>query len=379
MPKVGATDPLRLIHIFAPAQAGGLESVVQMLALGQHDRGAKVAVVAVLDGDSPEPPSVVALRTGGVTLFIQRSRHRGYRTEWLAHRRYVESWRAEVVHTHGYRADVLAGHAVAGRARRLTTVHGFTGGDWKNRVYEWLQIRTYRGFDAVVAVSRSVRERLVLQGVPSRLIQTISNAWAPPGTQLSRSEARAALGLPADGVVVGWVGRLSPEKGADLFLAAAARISNPAVRLSIVGDGPERSRLESQARLLGLGDRISWHGLVAGAGRLMPAFDLFVLSSRTEGTPIALFEAMAAQVPAVATAVGGVPDVLRSDSGWLVPPESPAELARNIEEALSNKPEAGRRSVRAADYLRTEFMAAPWIDRYLDLSRQLARGSDSIQ
>src|SRR5262249_62353858 len=74
--------PLRLLHIFAPAPVGGLESVVQMLALGQQERGAQVAVVAVLDGDTPEPPSVAALRAGGGGLFIPRSAHPGYRSEW---------------------------------------------------------------------------------------------------------------------------------------------------------------------------------------------------------------------------------------------------------------------------------------------------------
>ncbi len=371
-------QPLRLLHIYAPAAAGGLESVVQMLALGQRERGAAVAVVAVLDEGAPEPPSVEALRSAGVPVFVQRSPRRGYRTEWSSHRHRVAVWRPDVVHTHGYRADVLAGHAVGRRARRIATVHGFTGGDWKNQVYEWLQIQAYRRFDAVIAVSRSVRDRLLARGVGPRTIELIPNAWAAPAPPLSRAEARARLGLAADAIVIGWVGRLSREKGADVLLAAAARLPGTQARISIIGDGQERATLEAAAGSLGITERIAWHGLVPGAGRLMPAFDLFVLSSRTEGTPIAVFEAMAARVPIVATAVGGVPDMLDPDSAWLVSPVHPVQLAGAIEEALSDRSAAGARAARAAIRLERDFAAGPWIDRYLEVAHRLVRGRPAL-
>jgi glycosyltransferase involved in cell wall biosynthesis len=286
--------------------------------------------------------------------------------------------RPDVVHTHGYRADVLGGLAVGTRSIRVTTVHGFTGGDWKNRFYEWLQIRTYRRFDAVVAVSRSVRERLQERGLRARRLELIPNAFSATGG-VSRSDARAELGLPADAKVVGWVGRLSVEKGADVLLAAAAQLTDRRICFSIIGEGQERAALEAQAAALGIGDRISWHGLVPGAGRLMPAFDLFVLSSRTEGTPIALFEAMAAAVPAVATTVGGVPDVLDPDSGWLIRANSPEHLAQAIEHALSARSEAERRAARARERLVRDFATGPWIDRYLELYLNLVAGERAVR
>jgi len=107
------------------------------------------------------------------------------------------------------------------------------------------------------------------------------------------------------------VGRLSREKGADVILDAIAACKPP-WRLSIIGDGPERERLKQQAARLGITDRVTWHGPVSNAGKLLSAFDAFVLSSRTEGTPIVLFEAMHSGVPIVTTSVGGVPDVVSS-------------------------------------------------------------------
>jgi len=362
---------MRVLQVFTPGAAGGLESVVQMLAPGLSRRGLEVGVTAVLIGDAAEPPSVTAIRESGVPVFLHRQGPRAYLNEWRNHRDRVAGFRPDVVHTHGYRADVLAGWATGDRARRVATVHGFTGGDWKNRMYERLQMRSYCRYDAVVAVSRTVVDRLKTQGVSGPRVALIPNAWSTPVAPLSRIDARTILGLDHEAVVVGWVGRLSAEKGCDVLLDAAARLAGLNARISVVGDGAERAGLEARTAALGLSDRVTWHGLVPAAGRLMAAFDVFTMSSRTEGTPIALFEAMAAGVPVVATAVGGVPDVLQADQGWLVPSESPDALTAAIREALTDREEARRRANRASEHLRRDYSADPWLDRHVDLYSRL--------
>lgn len=368
---------MRVLQVFTPGTAGGLESVVQMLAPGLRDRGVTVGVTAVLIGDSPEPPSVSAIRAAGVPVFVHRQGPRGYLSEWSNHRNRIAEFGADLVHSHGFRADLLAGRAAGPKVRKVSTVHGFTGGDWKLRMYERLQIRSYRDYDAVVAVSRSVVTRLEGQGVRQPKVVLLPNAWTSSTAQLTREEARRTLSIPPDATVAGWVGRLSPEKGADVLIDAAARLRETPIRFSIVGDGPERAGLAARAAQLGVADRITWHGLIASAGRLMPAFDLFVLSSRTEGTPIALFEAMAAGVPVVATAVGGVPDVLATDEAWLIPSEAPAELASAIQTAVADPSEARSRADRAAEHLRTHYAAGPWLDRHIDLYSRLIAGKSA--
>jgi len=104
----------------------------------------------------------------------------------------------------------------------------------------------------------------------------------------------------------------------------------------------------ARAAALGLTDRLYWLGLVPDAGLLASAFDVFVLSSRTAGTPIALLEAMAARLPIVATAVGGVPDVVSKDEAWLVPSEDPAALAAALDAALAADPARARAHGEAA-------------------------------
>jgi glycosyltransferase involved in cell wall biosynthesis len=298
---------------------------------------------------------------------------RAYRAERRALRELIDRLSPAVVHTHGYRADLQAG----GLVRHLgipvcATVHGFTGGDWKNRLYESFDRWALRRFDAVVAVSTPLRKRLGDAGVPGPRLHLIRNACAGGQPLLSREEARRILGLPNGALVAGFVGRLSAEKGPDLWLEALGRLAAPGVLGCVIGDGPERPRLEARAAALGLGTAIRFAGAQPEAGRLFSAFDVFVLSSRTEGTPVVLFEAMAAGVPIVAAAVGGVPDVVGSEEAWLTPPGDVEAIAGALRAAQAEPAEARRRAEAARGRLAREFAVDPWLDRYEEIYRQLA-------
>jgi glycosyltransferase involved in cell wall biosynthesis len=322
-----------VLHVLAPAARGGLETVVRGLALGLVGRGHRVAVAAVVEPGRPQP-FVVEAAAGGIDLRAVELPKRAYRAERRAIARLIAELDADVLHTHGYRPDVLH-HAVARHARVpvVSTVHGFTGGDWKNRVYEMIQVRALRRFDAVVVVSEALRDRLRRGGVAPERLQLVPNAWIG-SAPLSRIDARARLGLPGNDVVVGWVGRLSVEKGPDLAVRALAELPRE-VSLSFVGEGPERPAAERLARELGVGDRIRWHGPVPEAASLLRAFDAVLLSSRTEGTPMVLMEAMAAGVPVVAPAVGGIPAAMLPSAGMLAEPGSGRALAQAVAAVLS--------------------------------------------
>jgi glycosyltransferase involved in cell wall biosynthesis len=309
------------------------------------------------------------VEAAGVEVHLIHAGGRAYLQERRLTMKLIRDWRADVVHTHGYRADVVTGMAAArAGVPTVSTVHGFTGGDIKNRFYELLQLRAFRRMDAVIAVSSPLRQKLIQAGVAAPRVHRIRNAWAPPSPSLSRHEARAVLGLPDSDTIIGWVGRLSPEKGADLFLQALAR--GPWLA-SVIGDGRAGGELRRTAEVLGLADRVRWHGLVPSAGRLVSAFDLLVLSSRTEGTPIVLFEAMEAGVPIVASAVGGVPDVLGPDEALLVPPGDPDRLAEAMRAVFGDLAGAAARASRARARLATDFAAGPWLDQYESLYHSL--------
>jgi glycosyltransferase involved in cell wall biosynthesis len=372
---------LAVLHVLAPAPAGGLERVVRALSRGQAARGHAVTIAAVVGADPGAPsgdgretgsPVLQSLQGPGVTVVPVRVGGRAYLDERRQVVAVARRCEAQVAHTHGYRPDVVDAGALRGYGvPTVTTVHGFTGGGWKNRLYEHLQRRAFRRFDAVVAVSEPMRRGLVASGVSASHIRLIPNAYDATTEPLSRSAARTRLGLPDDAYVIGWVGRLSREKGLDVLIDALALLRDRPVVIAVVGDGRERARLQAQADSLQLMQSIKWLGLVSEAASLYRAFDAFVLSSRTEGTPIALFEAMDALVPVIATAVGGVPAVVSPSEAILVPSEQPAALAAALRAVRQEAAGARERAAAARERLKRTYAVDPWLDQYDSVYREI--------
>ena len=353
----------RILQVTAPGPVGGLESVVAALSVGLARRGHEVTVTAAVgNGFAPHP--LLDLLSGAGVRVIRTGR--GYWAEMAVLRRAARDTGAEVVHSHGYRSDVLTRVAAhAGRFPTVATVHGFTGGGMKNRAYERLQLFALRGFDAVVPVSAPLAGRLQAAGIPPRRLHLVPNAYAPLFRPEDRVTARRRLGLPEEGKVIGWVGRLSREKGPDVAIRALAGVRDRNWVAVFLGDGPERPALERLAAEQGVASRIRWMGTWSGAGAVMAAFDVLLLSSRTEGTPVVLLEAAAAGVPIVATAVGGVPDLLNDAEGTsLAPPDDPAALAERLASVLDRPEEALRLASTRYDRLAAPASLEAWLDLY---------------
>jgi len=365
-----------VLHVAAPAAVGGLERVVHLLAEGQARSGEDVHVAGVFDRIGADHYLLDTLADRGVTTHPIELSARAYWRERAAMSELCRRLRPDVVHTHGTRPDVVDAEV----ARRLgipvvTTVHGFTGGNWKNRFYERLQRRAYRKFNAVVAVSRPLGEQLIRGGVPRSRVHVVPNAFGEADPSLDRAAARGVLGVSQEGFLVGWAGRLSGEKGPDVLLDALRHITDLPVAVSVVGSGREQASLMTRVRSLGLEQRVRWHGAVRDAGRLFAAFDAFVLSSRAEGTPMVLFEAMATGVPIVATRVGGVPDVVSPAEAVLVPPDDPFALATEIRAVYHNPVAAHERARRARERLYRDFSVAPWLGRYEAIYELVSRAA----
>jgi len=240
-----------------------------------------------------------------------------------------------------------------------------------------LQRWIHRAATHVTAVSETVAASVVALGVPRARITVIAN-----GVDTTRFHEgggdRAALGANGATPLIGSVGCLAPRKDyATLFDALALlRARGLDFRAAVVGDGPERGALEARLATLGLGDRVRLLGERADVENLLPAMDVFVLSSREEGIPNALLEAMAAGRPAVATAVGGTPEVLTDGvTGWLVPAAAPEALAGALADVLQHPDEAARRGRAARATAERDMSIDAMARRHEAFYRAVSRGA----
>jgi glycosyltransferase involved in cell wall biosynthesis len=256
--------------------------------------------------------------------------------------RLIREFRPHVVHTHTAKAGAV-GRVAAVLCRVPVVVHTFHGHVFRGyfspaRTRVFLEIERFlgRGSSALVAVSPKVRDELLEFGVARPEDVHV----VPLGLDLerfrdydeTRAEARAALGLPETAFVTSIVARLVPIKAHEVFLEAARRVraAHPCAIFLVVGGG-ERNDLQALAARLGLGDRVRFLGWRADLERIYRASDAVALTSRNEGSPVALIEAMAAGCPVVSTRVGGVPDVVTdNESGLLVAMNDAAGLAEAL-------------------------------------------------
>lgn len=366
--------PCSIVHVLSPGTAGGLETVVHALARGHADAGHRVTVLAASDDEAAcrflDRFTATLVQTESL-----RVRGRGYGAERVAARSALQRIMPDVVHTHGLRSDVI--DAAAARdlgLATMSTVHGYTDATLKLRMYGLLQRANLHRFDAVIAVSTPLARRLAPY-VPASRLHVIPNGYIAEHAAADRLIARSRLGVHDKRFLVGWVGRLTPEKAPAVGVAAFARMAHVAervgVELAVIGDGPERARVEQLAGELGVAPRVRFHGTRADAPMLMAAFDALMLSSHREGTPMVLLEAMAARTPIVATRVGGVPDLLSSRSALLVPRDDPHALASALLSVLLDRESAATRAEHAAEVLTTKYDGAHWLDRYADVYRGL--------
>ncbi|GIV17801.1 MAG: hypothetical protein KatS3mg022_3236 [Armatimonadota bacterium] len=279
----------------------------------------------------------------------------------------IEEWRPDVVCTAGYKADVIA--ASYGKVPTLALTPGWTAKDWKTRLFEWLDKRTLHRHSAVGVVSPVQRSEVIRYGVNTEkvfFLPTALDVSALP-TAYSRAEMKNMLQSYQSGYLVGYVGRLSVEKGGRFLLESMPSVLQQMkdVLLLMVGEGDQRAALQAQAQTLGIQEAVLFLGERADARQIIGALDLLVLPSRTEGLPNVILEAFAYKTPVVATAVGGVPELVKNgETGWLVPPRNPYALAQAIVEALSNPEEARRRAENAYRHLLQHFTVEKQVDAW---------------
>lgn len=245
----------------------------------------------------------------------------------------------DIIHSHGYKCDLATLLATTGDAVRMTTVHGWCSRTAKERFYEWLNVQCCKRLDATVVFCEDYRGRLTRRGVPEERLFVVPVGLDTAVVPEDAVDYRQAWGLPPDAVVVAQIGRLSPEKQPEMFVRIAAALAPdfPEARFVLVGDGWMRDALAEQIRELGVSDRVLLAGYVHGMTNVLNALDLVVSCSKTEAMPRTLLEAGLAELPVVATAVGGSPDIVVDEvTGFIRPAEDEAGLREAMGELLEN-------------------------------------------
>jgi glycosyltransferase involved in cell wall biosynthesis len=255
----------------------------------------------------------------------------------------------DVVHTHCAKGGAVGRVAArrAGVRRIVHTYHGFPFHEFQPAALREAYVRIERRLGAITDLALCVGAGVAAEAARRRLISpgriaTVGVAVDGPerarasrlaGSPAARRHARAALGLPADALVVGAVGRLTFQKAPGDLVTALARLNRPDVIGAWIGDGELAGQVRRQAAARGV--RFLLAGERPDILDVLPAFDVFALPSRYEGLPTVLVEAMICGVPVVATAVNAVSDlVIPGRTGVLVPPGRPAALAAAIGDLL---------------------------------------------
>ncbi|WP_437586197.1 glycosyltransferase [Sorangium sp. So ce1000] len=326
---------LVIAHVLNSFQVGGAEQVVVDLAGLQRAAGHEVMVVGI--ATNPDGPRAAQLRERDVAVHMlpKRSGFDILLPGKLA--AFFAKHGVSIVHSHNQQPLVYA--TAAGRLHRVPVCHTLHGAMFDQGRRAWLRHMAAKLADAHVAVSQPTADFMLKHNeVPSSKLHVILNgidlSRFRPDTA-ARHRIRAELGIPRDAWVAGAVGRLSQVKNHALLLRAAAAgiLSGDSddARLLLVGDGPEAASLRALAEGLGISDRVIFAGERHDVPRLLSASDVFVLSSKSEGLPLSMVEAMTTGLPVVSTAVGGIPALIADgETGFLVPSEDEGALAAKL-------------------------------------------------
>lgn len=358
--------PLRVAAVNANFTAGS-GGITLREALALNRKHYLATILAPEDGtlfDRAEEAGleVVRLRQLGGGRQVYPWADMGGLRELKAHLRAGEF---DLVHTHAGRAGSIgrvAARQVGVRAI-VHTLHGFPFNEFQSPLTRHAlqvierrlgRITDYFLTDGTFVASEAIRLKIA---PPDRIRAVISPIDSvPPVSRAGRRQARRLLGLPEGARVIGTTSRLAVQKAPLDMASAIAALRRPDVYMVWVGDGPLRAKTERRIEKEGIGDRFLLLGDRDDVPRLLPAFDIFAISSLWEGLPCSVVEAMTCGIPVVATAVNSVPEIVISgETGLVARPGDPASLSRALAYMLDHPAEAARMAASARTHIGEQF------------------------
>jgi glycosyltransferase involved in cell wall biosynthesis len=383
------TAPLRVHTLIDSLTWGGAEMLLSDLAAGAPSAGIALSVGYMADTDGS--PAASGLRRHGIEPELVPVRRMLEPGALPRLRRQLARVRPDVVHTHLDLADALGTlaarslglpsvstvHLLAGEPTGQLSAAGFRGAARARLV---ALVRRHAGA-RVIAVSNAARDAYLATGwdTPQRVI-TVHNGIAREARPQQGAQVRVELGLEPDALVVSTLTVLRPGKGHGVVVEAVRRLLPrfPGLRLLVMGDGPARADIQRLAESLGATALLTGHRDDVMA--VLMATDVLLHPTLVDAFPTALLEAAAARVPVVATAVGGIPEIVEDgETGFLVPAPPTAEtVAARLEPLLADAALRARVGLAARERFEERFTAERWAARLRTVCDEV-RGSRSWQ
>jgi glycosyltransferase involved in cell wall biosynthesis len=364
---------MKVLHIISSGGMFGAESVILNLSRALRDAGHDSIIGVFSNSANPNLQLHEAAQQAGLESHLIPCRGQVDRGTITAIRELVARVGADVAHAHGYKADIYTWLALRGTATPLvSTCHNWIKQNWLVSLYGMADRAVLRHYARVVAVSAEVKQQLLQAGVSEANIRTVRNGIdLRPYTGASPS----LRDQPGETAKIGFIGRLSSEKGPDLFLIAAAKVLEqfPGTTFILVGEGPDLPKLEHAIQELSIANNVRMVGRRTDMPAVYASLDIMVSSSRQEGLPMAILEGMASSLPIVATSVGEVPNVVQEGvTGLTVPPENIDRLAAAILDLLQHPAKRKQFGAAARKLVESEYSAERMTEDYLRVYAEAA-------
>ena len=313
---------MKILHLISSSGFYGAEAVVLNLLTKLRDDGQESHLICLKNAGLLDPELLTRAKEKGIPAHVISCKIKFDLAAIRQIKKYISDNGMQIIHGHGYKSDLYG--ILAARSLKIpfvSTLHGWTAENGKVRIYGLIDRFVIRYADHVVSVSPAITKELKRLNMDTRRISFIPNGidivcFSPPRR---RRHLRSHEFLRKK-FVIGTVGRLSVEKGHKYLIRALKEIMKkaPDVGMILVGDGPLKGKLQDEVHALRLSDNVLFAGFQDDVVSMYKEMDMFVLPSLTEGVPMALLEAMAMELPVVATDVGGISFVVGKDEGLLV-------------------------------------------------------------
>ena len=342
---------MKVLHIIDSEGLYGAEIMLLSLIEEQIKIGIEPCIVSIGEPNCGEkdiekaahesgyPVKKIRFKPGpnylGALKLLRRSIHEGF----------------DLLHSHGYKGDILFGF-IPKKIRKIplvTTLHGWTSTEFfsKMNIYKCLDKLALNFIDAVVLVNKGMMPKLNLKNICNTHYYIVNNGLPMnfnSQTVLQDESIKEKQSLLFEfckqGFIIGSIGRLSKEKGYEYLIRSLNQLRGKYkdIKLVFIGEGNQKSSLEKLIYKYHLTDYVFFAGYCKNAKKYFSLFDVYVLSSITEGLPMTLLEAMSAKVPIVATNVGGVPNVIcDKKEGFIIESRNPENITEAVEKIYLNK------------------------------------------